>query len=261
MRYRVALRILYDGTSYHGFQRQPNVRTVEGEIEKVLKSYKCIESLNSARYAASGRTDKGVSAIGQTITLETICKPLELIEYINTLKPRIYAWAYRIDTLGEFHPRYWAIYREYMYVHRKTKYYNLDRVLQAIDNLIGCRDFSFLGLPRDTNPYRCLFKIEVFEYDGYIVYRVVAESFARQMVRRIVSLLKNIAEGVRGKIKPMPPENLVLVRVKYPYGFHIPLDVREELVDIIKHNARRVVVFDLLYHLFFSSSSWIDELS
>ncbi len=261
MRYRIALKILYDGTSYHGFQRQPHVRTVEGEIEEVLRSHKCIESLNNARYAASGRTDKGVSAIGQTIILETTCKPLELIEYINTLKPRIYAWAYRVDTLGEFHPRYWAIYREYIYVHKKTKHYNIDRVHRTIDNLIGCRDYSFLGLPKDTNPYRCLFRIKVFEYNGYIVYRVVAESFARQMVRRIVSLLKNIAEGVKDNIKPMPPQNLVLVNVKYPYEFHIPLNLREELIDVVKYNARRVIVFDLLYHLFFSSSSWIDELS
>lgn len=259
---RIILRILYNGTLFQGFQRQPHVRTVEGVIEKELVRQGCIESLKEASYAASGRTDKGVSALSQTIVLETQCSIDEVVKYINKYKPLIYAWAKRIDYSGEFNPRYWAIYREYMYVHKLTPNYSMDKVLPKIGELIGCKDFSFLKLPKDTNPYRCVFKIKIRIIDNYVVYNIVADSFARQMVRRMVFLLKSIAEDKRKKIGLMPPQNLLLLRVRYPYTMCIDSSARRELVEVIKDNSRRVVVFDLLYRLYFSSSSsWIYEFS
>lgn len=258
---RIILRILYNGTLFQGFQRQPHARTIEGVIEEELIRRGCIESLKKASYAASGRTDKGVSALSQTIVLETPCSIDEVVEYINRYKPLIYAWAKRIDYSGEFNPRYWAIYREYMYVHKLTSSYNIDKVLIKTSELIGCKDFSFLKLPKDTNPYRCIFKIRIRIIDDYVVYNIIADSFARQMVRRIIFLLKSIAEDKPRRTGLMPPQNLLLLRVKYPYTMYVDSRARREIVEVIRDNSRKVTVFDLLYRLYFSSSLWIYEFS
>ena len=260
-RNRIIVRLLYNGLFFYGFQRQPGMKTVEGVIEKELRNRGCIESFKESFYAASGRTDKGVSALSQTIAFETCCDVTNVLSAINKYKPLIYAWAIRVDHSGEFNPRYWAVLREYMYVHKLTPNYNIDKAILKSKELIGCKDYSFLNLPKDTNPYRCIFDIKIRIVGNYVVYNIIAESFARQMVRRIVSLLKNTAENKDGKVRPMPASNLLLLKVKYPYAMYITPNARNELVNIIRENARRAVVFGLLYRLYFSSSSWIYEFS
>ncbi len=61
------LTICYDGTDFHGWQRQPKLRTVQGELEKAIQQLTGAHSICDA----SGRTDAGVHALGQVVNFHT----------------------------------------------------------------------------------------------------------------------------------------------------------------------------------------------
>ena len=83
---RVALKIAYIGTKFHGYQRQPNYRTVEGELLKVFKETNIIEDTWKAHYSVAGRTDKGVHSTGNVISFMT--DEIIRLDYINGLLPK-----------------------------------------------------------------------------------------------------------------------------------------------------------------------------
>ena len=68
---RVALKIAYIGSKFHGYQRQPNYRTVEGELLKAFFEAGVIEDTWKAHYSVAGRTDKGVHSTGNVISFIT----------------------------------------------------------------------------------------------------------------------------------------------------------------------------------------------
>ena len=75
---RVALKIAYIGSNFHGYQRQPNYRTVEGELLRVFKETNIIEDTWTAHYSVAGRTDKGVHSTGNVISFITDTRLLEI---------------------------------------------------------------------------------------------------------------------------------------------------------------------------------------
>ena len=68
---RLALKIAYDGRAFHGFARQPALRTVEGEVRLALEKSHLVEDPDAANVRGSSRTDAGVSAIGNVIAFDT----------------------------------------------------------------------------------------------------------------------------------------------------------------------------------------------
>ena len=64
-----AYRIAYDGRPYYGFQRQPDVPTVEDDLFDALRALDAFSGEKPPSYAAAGRTDAGVSALAQTVAL------------------------------------------------------------------------------------------------------------------------------------------------------------------------------------------------
>ncbi len=260
--YKIILRLLYNGRRFHGFQRQPNVRTVEGELERTLSRHGCIENFRNAYYAASGRTDKGVHALAQTISFYTNCSIRKIVSILEELEPEIHAWAYRLDDTGEFHPRYWALWREYVYVSNKD-YTNLmemeNNMNYMVKQLIGCKDYSFLNLPKNVQTFHCVFNIRVTKWKNKTVYHIVGSSFARQMIRKIIGLLESGGKLSKTKhIRPVEPENLVLFNVRYVFSFKI-IDSRK-LIDIIRYHSRKEAVFEYLYQNYVSRNAyWYDE--
>jgi tRNA pseudouridine38-40 synthase len=111
---RFCLTIQYDGSPFHGWQLQPKARTVQGEVERVLKK------LTGARrpVVASGRTDGGVHALGQVASVAVPShrwSAKELRRALNALLPRE-IWikeARQVDP--DFHPRFDARKRSYAY--------------------------------------------------------------------------------------------------------------------------------------------------
>ena len=68
---RTALKIGYIGTNFHGFQRQPNLRTVEEELIYHLRKLDYIDDLKKSRFRIAGRTDAGVHSLGNVISFQS----------------------------------------------------------------------------------------------------------------------------------------------------------------------------------------------
>ena len=224
-----AYRIAYDGSPFHGFQRQPDVRTVEGTLLDALQSLAVIESGETPpRYAAAGRTDAGVSALAQTVGFEA---PdwLTPAAFNSELPASIRVWA-SADAPPEFHATHDPDEREYSYVLHAS---GLDesRTRRALDALSGTQDFHNLT-PDETGTRRTLSTALTVEAPFFIL-RLTAGGFARQLVRRIVSLVADVGAGTTdfGRIErilgeqpvsgpdgvgPAAASPLVLTDVVYP---------------------------------------------
>ncbi|QFU82568.1 tRNA pseudouridine(38-40) synthase TruA [Natronorubrum aibiense] len=238
-----AFRIAYDGTGYYGFQRQPDVATVEDAIFDAVRSLEVLapDVDKPAGYAAAGRTDAGVSALAQTITLESP----------DWLRPRalnadlpadVRAWAFA-DVPDSFHATHDATRRTYTYhlyappaaggnsSRPVSKSIDDDRFHAACEALSGPHDFHNLT-PDDHNTERSP-TLEATRDGDYLVLTVTAGGFARELVRRLVSLARAVATGAatfkkiervfeseslpgHEGIAPAPPEPLVLADVEYP---------------------------------------------
>lgn len=223
-----AYRIAYDGQPYHGFQRQPDVPTVEDELFESLRALDVIEESPPPGYAAAGRTDAGVSALAQTVAFET---PEWLSpSALNSRLPddiRAYAQA---NAPSDFHATHHASEREYTY------FLHADGVREALaretlTRLAGSHDFHNLT-PDDTGTERDL--ATNIESDGeFLRLQFRASGFPRQLVRRAVSVVIEVgrtqrplsdvdrllsAESLTGPegIGPAPAAPLVLTAVSYP---------------------------------------------
>ncbi|CAM0136681.1 unnamed protein product [Umbelopsis sp. WA50703] len=150
----VAFKVAYFGWPYSGFAAQGNekdVPTVEGAIFKALMTAKLIDNPDTCNYSRCGRTDKGVSGLGQVIGLNVRSnKPkdnntdeFQEIAYIDTLNRilprdiRIVAWS---PAPKDFNARFDCISRTYKYFFSKGKL-DLDLMRKAASYLIGSHDF------------------------------------------------------------------------------------------------------------------------
>lgn len=244
-------RIAYDGTDYFGFQRQPDVPTIEDTIFDALRRLEVLSSDADKPdgYAAAGRTDAGVSALAQTIAFDA---PEWLTpRAVNSELPAdIRAWA-SADTSAGFHATHHASKRTYTYhlyapaataVDADDRRPSLapfgnaarvddERFHAALEALSGRHDFHNLT-PDDRNTERSP-TLEATRDGPFLVVTVSAGGFSRELVRRLVSLAREVGSGETSLAKidralepeplaghagvaPAPPEPLVLTAVEYP---------------------------------------------
>lgn len=225
-----AYRIAYDGQPYHGFQRQPDVETVEGVLFRALQALDIIESAGEKPpgYAGAGRTDAGVSAVAQTVAFDAP-EWLSPAAFNSELPGSVRAWA-SADAPPAFHATRDASEREYTYF-LYAPAASESRARRALDALSGEHDFHNLT-PDDERTRRTL-STGLKREGSFLVITLRAGGFSRQLVRRVVSLVATIARGdsaldrvehilspepVQGPegIGPAPPEPLVLTDVSYP---------------------------------------------
>ena len=224
-----AFRIAYDGRSYYGFQRQPDVPTVEDSILDALRRLEVLEEADTPPgYAAAGRTDAGVSALAQTVAFE--CPDWLSPAALNSELPEdIRAWA-SADAPEDFHATHHASARTYVYyLHAPDA--NRDAARAALDRLSGEHDFHNLT-PDDTGTRRDL-SAALSGEDSILELTFRAGGFPRQLVRRLVSLVAELAcgeadteridhvlsaESLSGPegVAPAPPYPLLLQAVEYP---------------------------------------------
>ncbi len=205
---RFKIHIQYDGTSFHGWQTQKNAKTIQGEFEKVLIKFSHGIKIN---VIGSGRTDSGVHALDQVahFDLNTQMKPKELLSALNgQLPPDIRIT--NCDTVSDnFHARYSAIKRFYLYQCR-TNDYLMDRfsvwqtgpldlkILNKVSTLLlGTHDFtSFSKFNPDIENRLCNIYLSEWTKSGSIVnYRVVANRFLHHMVRYLVGTMIEVEKG------------------------------------------------------------------
>ncbi len=191
---RIALKVAYLGTDYHGFQVQPDVKTIEGEIFRALQELNIINNPHEANYIAAGRTDKGVHALGQVIAFDTDNPEVAIPRAINSRLPStIWAWA-AAKVPPDFDPRRHARYREYRYI--MPGKYNIPLLTDAASLLKGEHDFLNFSTPEKGRTSLCkIEKIDIHEAKEFIIIDIRANYFLWHMVRKIATALKMVGSG------------------------------------------------------------------
>jgi len=246
----IAFIVAYEGTEFHGSQRQSNGCSVQGELERALE----IVLKHAAPILMAGRTDAGVHAKGQCCRFSTTNRiPAERVPFaLNRVLDR----AVRVLSAREvdecFHPRYSARSRIYRYTIENVIVANpllrgiaahisqdLDvRLMREVAPVfVGEHDFAAwqsAGSPAPTT-VRTVKKLDVRRRrdvfnSALIEIEIEADAFLYQMVRNIVGALIKAGQGqlnagdiqrlMDGKDRtkcppPAPPQGLCLVQVKY----------------------------------------------
>ncbi len=214
----VRATVAYDGTDYHGFQRQVDVPTIQEALETALAKI----TQHAVTVLAAGRTDAGVHAVGQVISFATTWQHgvADLQRALNAVLPA----AISVRDLGEvassFHPRFDAHSRWYRYViynaperfplNRRyslhvTSRLNVDAMQRAARFLVGEHDFATFGQPTQGDvTLRRVLSAEWskrsstdgspfgFAQSDYLVFDIEANAFLYRMVRSVVGTLLDV---------------------------------------------------------------------
>ena len=208
-RYRLTLE--YDGSGYNGFQAQTDQPTVQGAVETAITAF-CGETV---RLAAAGRTDTGVHATGQVISLD-LEKDWPARTVMNALNAHLVTE--RIAVLacvgvdGDWHARFSATGRRYLYrilnrpgppaldhgrVWHMRKPLDADAMQSAAQSLVGLHDFTTF---RDVNcqsksPEKTLDVARVFRVGDEVHLVFEARSFLHRQVRSMTGTLTEVGLG------------------------------------------------------------------
>ena len=228
---RVALKIAYDGRDFHGHQRQPVDRTVEGECLTALKAARILTDPREAFFRSASRTDRGVSAVGNVIAFNTTLPPEAALGAFNDKARQVWAWAVA-EVPADFHPRH-AEQRWYRY--RLLDPAPLASLRAAARCFVGEHDLRWFTSDPPPGPWR-IDSVDVSEDAGTAVIDVRAPSFRRGMIRRIVAAMLGHGQGevsldslrasLRGErhdFGMVPAAPLTLMDVRYDVGFRTVL--------------------------------------
>jgi tRNA pseudouridine38-40 synthase len=246
---RVRLDIAYDGTTLHGWARQPGQRTVQGELELALATV----LRHDVDLTVAGRTDAGVHATGQVAHTDLPSalfaghRERLLRRLRGVLPPDVAVTGARVVS-DEFDARFGALARHYVYrltdadagppPLRRADTAGWPRRLQVPDMrvaaalLLGQQDFAAYCRRREgATTIRTLLDLDVTRDGDVIEIRASADAFCHSMVRSLVGALIAVGEGrrpagwpasllsltVRANDVPVAPAGgLTLVRVDYP---------------------------------------------
>ncbi|MFQ5868539.1 MAG: tRNA pseudouridine(38-40) synthase TruA [Candidatus Zixiibacteriota bacterium] len=237
------LTIEYDGTDFAGWQTQPNERTVQGEIEKVLTTIlgKKIELVGS------GRTDSGVHAFGQIANFKVggEIDPAKLLHSLNSMLPNDVVIRELSEVPEDFHARYSAISRIYSYrIHLGRSALNhrhvwelpydlgLEELKWCAEVIRGEHDFtSFCVAKSQKDDCSCEVLVADWKKVGReLLFHIEADRFLHTMVRSLVGTMVEVGRGFlpkeqfreileledRTKAGPTAPaKGLCLVAVRY----------------------------------------------
>jgi tRNA pseudouridine38-40 synthase len=209
---RLALKIEYQGTHFHGSQFQPGLRTVQGELEKALS----VVARQGIALLFSGRTDTGVHARGQVAHCDWPQPEVDLWRLtwaLNGVLPDDLSISQMQVVPDDFHARYSALSRQYVYsilnrpqrsaILRNTHFFlphelDLELMRQCSQQLVGSHDFrAFKSTNSDKNTTVCrVERVEILNKgEGLLEFWINANHFVYNMVRIIVGTLTEIGLG------------------------------------------------------------------
>lgn len=240
----IKLLIEYEGTEFAGWQKQPNVRTVQEEIEKGL--YELTGTKITVKSA--GRTDAGVHALAQVVSFQTnsqlpitaFCKGLNRHlpqdVRINEAEERSEKFDARRDAVARTY-RYIISTRQKVIGRRYCWYpqfnFLLDPIIKASEFLKGEHNYASFCKKNDEVNYNNISTVHTIQWDmqeDEVIFEITAIRFFHNMVRIIVGTLlevgrgrftpedvKNILEAQNRKLAgpTVPPQGLFLVKVHY----------------------------------------------
>jgi len=245
---RIFFKTAYDGTDYGGWQIQPDNISIQQIIEYKLEQLYVNQQV---RIHASGRTDAGVHAMGQTVTFDPPDAPHIPPDKLqtalnNSLPPAIRIKDAKFAEIPDLLARYSAKGKAYTYIinngtqtpfnarysWHQVKCRNICEMRNAAAVLEGEHDFSAFTTSRKKidNAIRTIHKIEIQEFDNFITITCIGSGFLYKMVRNIAGLLASAGNGetdatctekiLNDKIravapKAAPPNGLFLMEVFY----------------------------------------------
>lgn len=252
LRRNILLRISYDGTRFHGWQKQlqhgkESFRTVQGEIERAL----ALLHKHPVELFGSGRTDAGVHACGQAAHFFTDIarmKPESFIPALNSALPKDVRIMEATNVSDNLHARFSARSRTYRYfihcgktafahqlpycwhIRREPDINLLNKMASVLSGELDCTTFSAAG-DQSKSKSRYIYTAHFFTDQEFLVFEISANAFLWRMVRSITGTLlhyeqqngtKEDFEAVlrsrdrRNAGETAPPQGLFLWSVEYP---------------------------------------------
>jgi len=246
---RFKLTIEYAGTRYSGWQIQKNAKTVQGEIDRAVRT---ITKRNDFELYGSGRTDAGVHAVAQVAHLDvvTTLPPETLRRRINDELPADINVLSAVQVPHRFHARHDAVARRYLYqiARRRTAFakayvwwvrdpIDVARMRDAAASLVGMKNFASFAAAGDRDDAEnapstlvLVDRVDIVEDGDLVLVGIEGSHFLWKMVRRIVGVLVEVGRGElpssavqqflsEGSTAPAkltaPPSGLFLERVYY----------------------------------------------
>lgn len=229
MRYFVELS--YNGTNYHGWQKQPNVYTVQGELNKCLS----VLLQKEIELMGAGRTDTGVHAMQMFahFDYDLHIDSRKLVDKMNSFLPNDISVSKVFKVKEYSHARFSATSRTYQYFVSEKKdifnpnlylvYKDLDiaKMNEACKYLMGEQDFtSFSKVHTDTFTNNCIITKAVWEKEGdTFVFTISANRFLRNMVRSVVGTFLDVGSG---KINVSDVKNIIDKKDRCEAGVSVP---------------------------------------
>lgn len=225
------LTISYDGTNFFGWQKQDNVKTIQGEIEKALSSL----FKKEITVRGASRTDKGVHSISQLALLEyntniPIKKlPLAINSFLNT-KEIVVTNAQFVSR--RFHPQNSIYKKTYQYKIYNSGFLNpllrnytefiykpldIDKMKEACKYFIGKHDFKAFcsSSCMSKTTIRTIYDLSLTKNDDIITIEITGDGFLYNMVRIIVGTLIDVGHL---KKKPEDVKNIILSKDRKKAG-------------------------------------------
>lgn len=243
---RYLARVEYNGGPYHGFQRQPGISTVQGELERALARITGEEP----SVQGAGRTDAGVHSVGQAVafSLSDGVDSDRLLAGLNGVLPKGITVAEVRGVRQDMDPRREAMWREYRYfilnrrapsalledfTHQVTGELDDGLMRRACGLMVGVHDFQAFCVKGGEagTTVRNVMECDVSRARGDILcIRVKANAFLYRMVRSIVGAVVRSGSGALSLeeigsrlaadspacAEPLPAKGLFLWRVEYP---------------------------------------------
>lgn len=243
------LDVAYDGRPFHGFARQPDVRTVQGDLENALAKL----FSDPVTSVGAGRTDAGVHAMAQVLSIKDApddADPDKIRDALNAMLAPSIAIHAAAAVPDDFHARFSARSRTYVYAILEDRVpdpflapttwfhpepLDLGAMNEAAGHLAGPHDFTSFGrVPEGQSAERVLYELSCRRTGNLIRIKARANAFIQQMVRSLVGTLVQVGEGRRSpedmpgvlaagdraSAGPVaPPHGLCLVSVEYDDGW------------------------------------------
>jgi len=220
MKKNILLTIEYDGTGFKGWQRQPEVRTVQGELERVL-SYACKEEI---AINGTSRTDAGVHALGQRATF-TMTSGLPVDKLPKVVNNLLCGGMHSLHPVGDvrivearevaedFHARFDSRGKKYRYIVRNkpdadifrrnycyqvVQPLDVEAMKEAAEYIVGTHDFRCFqaagGEEKETT-VRTIHSLDIFRDGENVIIEVAGDGFLYNMVRIITGTLVEVGLG------------------------------------------------------------------
>jgi tRNA pseudouridine38-40 synthase len=265
---RIALVLEYDGSSFCGWQSQRSGGSVQDAVEAALTRIAC----KDVRVVTAGRTDAGVHAAYQVVHFDTQAeRPMGAwVRGANALLPDSIAILWASEIADDFHARYCAIERCYLYLllnhpARPGLYQgnigwfhqtlDIESMQAAAQMLLGEHDFSAFRAAecQAKSPVRTLTKLEIIRLGDTIAFELRANAFLHHMVRNIIGCLIYVGKrkyppewigellesGKRSDAAPtFSAAGLYLAGITYDAKWKLPSFVEPPLAAVLPRTSR-----------------------